>query len=328
MRIGVLTSGGDAPGMNAAVRAVARTALALGWEVAGIEVGYRGLLEGRIRRMDSRAVGGILQRGGTVLGTARSTEFATPDGQERAVRRLAEAGIEGLVVIGGNGSLTGGMRLGERGVAVVGLPATIDNDVWGTDTAIGVDTALNTALEAIDRIKDTAGSHRRAHVVEVMGRDCGYLALMSAIAGGAEAVLVPEVEPRPEEIMSAFRMSWEQGKPHFIVVAAEGAVFTAEQFNDFVNGSAEAFESRLTVLGHVQRGGSPTAFDRILSSRLGTAAVRALADGESGVMIGLQGRRTERVPLDEVAGQVRPLDPELYEMAEVLAGFPEETSYR
>jgi 6-phosphofructokinase 1 len=220
------------------------------------------------------------------------------------------------------------MRLGERGVAVVGLPATIDNDVWGTDTAIGVDTALNTALEAIDRIKDTAGSHRRAHVVEVMGRDCGYLALMSAIAGGAEAVLVPEVEPRPEEIMSAFRMSWEQGKPHFIVVAAEGAVFTAEQFNDFVNGSAEAFESRLTVLGHVQRGGSPTAFDRILSSRLGTAAVRALADGESGVMIGLQGRRTERVPLDEVAGQVRPLDPELYEMAEVLAGFPEETSYR
>ena len=328
LRIAVLTSGGDAPGMNPAVRAVARTAFARRWEVVGIEAGYRGLMEGRIRTMDIRSVGGILQRGGTVLGTARSTEFATPDGQERAARRLAEAGIGGLVVIGGNGSLTGGKKLGERGVAVVGIPASIDNDVWGTDTAIGVDTALNTALEAIDRIKDTASSHQRAHVVEVMGRDCGYLALMSAIAGGAEAVLVPEFEPQPEEIMSAFRMSWEQGKPHFIVVAAEGAVLTAQQFNAFVNGSAGAFESRLTVLGHVQRGGSPTAFDRILSSRLGTAAVRALADGESGVMIGLQGRHTERVPLEEVAGQVRPLDPELYEMAEVLAGFPEETSYR
>ena len=328
MRVGVLTSGGDAPGMNAAVRAVARTAFALGWEVVGIEAGYRGLLEGRIRTMDSRSVGGILQRGGTVLGTARSAEFATPDGQERAARRLAEAGVEGVVVVGGNGSLAGGMKLAQRGVAVVGLPATIDNDVWGTDTAIGVDTALNTALEAIDRIKDTASSHQRVHVVEVMGRDCGYLALMSAIAGGAEAVLVPEFEPRPEEIMSAFRMSWEQGKPHFIVVAAEGAVLTAERFNAFVNGSAGAFESRLTVLGHVQRGGSPTAFDRILSSRLGTAAVQAMADGESGVMIGLHGRRTERVPLEEVAGRVRPLDPELYEMAEVLAGFPEETSYR
>ena len=328
MRVGVLTSGGDAPGMNAAVRAVTRAALSLGWEVAGIEAGYRGLLEGRIGRMGSRAVGGILQRGGTVLGTARSAEFATPDGQERAVRRLEEAGIGGLVVVGGNGSLAGGRKLAERGVGVVGLPATIDNDVWGTDTAIGVNTALNTALEAMDRIKDTAGSHRRAHVVEVMGRDCGYSALMSAIAGGAEAVLVPEFEARPQEIMSAFTRSREQGKPHFIVVAAEGAGFSAADFNDFVNGSEGAFESRLTVLGHIQRGGSPTAFDRILASRLGTAAVRALADGGSGVMIRLHGRRTERVPLDEVAGRVRPLDPELYGMAEVPAGFPEETSYR
>ncbi len=314
--------------MNAAVRAVARTAFFEGWEVMGVNAGYRGLLEGRIYLMGRRRLGGNVHRGGTVLGTERAPEMVRREGQRRAAGNLEEVGVEGLVVIGGNGSVAGSQKLAELGVKVVGIPATIDNDVWGTDLAIGVDTALNTALEAIDRIKDTAGSHRRAHVVEVMGRDCGYLALMSAIAGGAEAVLVPEFEPRPEEIMSAFRMSWEQGKPHFIVVAAEGAVFTAEQFNDFVNGSAEAFESRLTVLGHVQRGGSPTAFDRILSSRLGTAAVRALADGESGVMIGLQGRRTERVPLEEVAGQVRPLDPELYEMAEVLAGFPEETSYR
>src|SRR5215217_7574158 len=314
--------------MNAAVRAVARTGFARGWEVMGIEAGYRGLLENRIRPLENRMVGGILHRGGTVLGTARSTEFATPEGQERAVRRLADAGVEGLVVIGGNGSLTGGLKLEERGVKVIGIPATIDNDVWGTDTAIGVDTALNTALESIDRIKDTASSHQRAHVVEVMGRRCGYLALMSAIAGGAEAVLVPEFEPRREDIMRAFQKSWEQGKPHFIVVAAEGAPLSAEDIHKYINDTEGAFESRLTVLGHVQRGGSPTAFDRILASRMGTAAVKALYERVSGMMIGLRGRRTEYVALNEVVGQVRPLDADLYEMAEVLAGFPEEISYR
>jgi 6-phosphofructokinase 1 len=220
------------------------------------------------------------------------------------------------------------LRLEEQGVKVIGIPATIDNDVWGTDTAIGVDTALNTALESIDRIKDTASSHQRAHVVEVMGRNCGYLALMSAIAGGAEAVLIPEFEPRPEEIMHAFRRSWEQGKPHFIVVAAEGAPLSAEEFHEYVNEARGGFESRITVLGHVQRGGSPTAFDRILASRMGAAAVQALSEGESGVMIRLEGRRMGRVPLQEVVGRTRPLDPETYEMAEVLAGLPEEISYR
>jgi len=263
-----------------------------------------------------------------VLGTARSTEFATPEGQERAARKLEKAGVEGLVVIGGEGSLTGALRLQERGVKVVGIPATIDNDVWGTDTAIGVDTALNTALEAIDRIKDTASSHQRAHVVEVMGRRCGYLALMSAIAGGAEAVLVTEFEPRREEIMRAFQKSWEQGKPHFIVVVAEGAPLSAEEFHEFVNEAGGGVESRITVLGHVQRGGSPTAFDRILASRMGTAAVKALSEGASGMMIGLQGRRMELLPLSEVVGRSHPLDPDIYEMAEVLAGFPEEVSYR
>jgi 6-phosphofructokinase 1 len=317
--------------MNAAVRAVARTAFAHDCEAVGIEAGYRGLIEGRFRSLGNREVGGILQRGGTVLGTARSRQFATPQGQHLAARRLEQAGVEGLVVIGGEGSLTGALRLEERGVKVVGIPATIDNDVWGTDTAIGVDTALNTALEAIDRIKDTASSHQRAHVVEVMGRRCGYLALMSAIAGGAEAVLVPEFEPRLEEIMQAFRRSWEHGKPHFIVVAAEGAPLSAEGFHNHVNqagGGAEAVESRMTVLGHVQRGGSPTAFDRILASRMGTAALKALSEGQSGLMIGLRGRRMEHIALNEVVGRTRPLDPELYEMAEVLAGFPEEISYR
>jgi 6-phosphofructokinase 1 len=187
---------------------------------------------------------------------------------------------------------------------------------------------LNTALEAIDRIKDTASSHQRAHVVEVMGRRCGYLALMSAIAGGAEAVLVPEFEPKVEEIMRAFRRAWEQGKPHFIVVAAEGAPLSAEQFHEFVNEAGGGVESRITVLGHVQRGGSPTAFDRILASRMGTAALEALSEGGSGVMIGLRGRRMEPISLNKVVGRSRPLDPDLYEMAEVLAGFPEEISYR
>ena len=314
--------------MNAAVRAVARMAFARHWEAVGIEAGYRGLLEGRFQALSNRMVGGILQRGGTVLGTARSTEFATPEGQELAARKLEKAGVEGLVVIGGEGSLTGALRLQERGVKVVGIPATIDNDVWGTDTAIGVDTALNTALEAIDRIKDTASSHQRAHVVEVMGRHCGYLALMSAIAGGAEAVLVPEFEPRREEIMRAFQKSWEQGKPHFIVVVAEGAPLSAGEFHEFVNEAGGGVESQITVLGHVQRGGSPTAFDRILASRMGTAAVKALSEGASGMMIGLQGRRMKLLPLSEVVGRSHPLDPDIYEMAEVLAGFPEEVSYR
>lgn len=327
MKIAALTSGGDAPGMNATLRAVARAALARQWEFAGVEAGYRGLLEGRFRSLGNREVGGILHRGGTVLGTARSTEFATPGGQELAARRLGEAGVEGLVVIGGGGSLTGALRLEEQGVAVVGLPATIDNDVWGTDEAIGVDTALNTALESIDRIKDTATSHQRAHVVEVMGRRCGYLALMSAIAGGAEAVLVPEFTPRPEEIMRAFEKAWEQGKPHFIVVAAEGAAFSAEALHRYVNEAGGGFDSRLTVLGHVQRGGNPTAFDRILASRMGEAAVKALLEGETGTMVGLRGNRMERIPLNEVVGRTRPLDQDIYEIAEVLAGFPEEISY-
>jgi len=309
--------------MNAAVRAVARTAFFRGWEVMGVWAGYRGLLDGRIYPMDRRRLGGILNRGGTVLGTERSEEFATPEGQRRAAGKLAEAEVEGLVVIGGNGSLTGGSKLSELGVAVVGIPATIDNDVWGTDTSIGVDTALNTALEAIDRIRDTASSHQRAHIVEVMGRECGYLALMSAIAGGAEAAVVPEFEPRPEGLLLFLKKAYEQGKSHFVVVVAEGAPLSAEELNEYVNEAEGTYDARLTVVGHIQRGGIPTASDRILASRLGTAAVEALADGESGVMVGIRGPRIERVPLAEVVGKEQPLDPDLYRMAEVLAELPE-----
>jgi 6-phosphofructokinase 1 len=322
LRAAVLTSGGDAPGMNAAVRAVARTAFFRGWEVMGVWAGYRGLLEGRIYPMDRRRLGGIINRGGTVLGTERSPEFATPEGQRRAAGKLAEAEVEGLVVIGGEGSLTGGLKLAELGVKVVGIPATIDNDVWGTDTAIGVDTALNTALEAIDRIKDTASSHHRAHVVEVMGRNSGYLALMSGIAGGAEAVLVPEFEPRPEALLLFLKKAYEQGKSHFIVVVAEGSPLSAEEFHEYVN-TEGTYDSRLTVVGHIQRGGSPTAYDRILASRLGTAAVEALGDDESGIMVGVRGEQVERVALKDVVGKERPLDRDLYQMAEVLAELPE-----
>ena len=322
MKIAVVTSGGDAPGMNAAVRAVARTAFSQGWEVMKIGDGYQGLLEGDISPVDRRKLGGIIHRGGTVLGTQRAPEFMSAEGQRQAAQRLTEAGIEGLVVIGGEGSLTGALRLEELGVAVVGIPATIDNDMWGTEVAIGVDTALNTALEAIDRLKDTASSHRRAHVVEVMGRNCGYLALMSAIAGGAEAVLVPEFEPDPQALLRFLKLAYEQGKSHFIVVAAEGAKPSAEEFNQYVNNTGGVYESRLTSIGHIQRGGNPTASDRILATRMGVAAVEALANGESKIMIGFTGEQMKCVSLEEVVGKTRPLDPELYKMAGVLAELP------
>ena len=323
MRIAVLTSGGDAPGMNAAVRAVARTAFYRGWEVFGVRDGYRGLLEDRIYPMDRRGLGGIVHRGGTILGTERSQEFATPEGQRRAAGRLEEAHIDALVVIGGNGSLTGALRLAELGATVVGIPASIDNDLCGTESSVGVDTALNTALQAIDRLKDTASSHHRAHVVEVMGRDSGYLALMSAIAGGAEAAVVPEFEPRPEALLLHLKKAYDQGKSHFIVVVAEGAPLTAEEIHEYINSTEGTYDARLTVVGHIQRGGIPTAYDRILASRLGTAAVNAIADGQTCTMVGISGDAVERVPLEEVVGHERELDAELYRMAEVLAELPE-----
>lgn len=321
MKVSVLTSGGDAPGMNGAIRAVSRTAFSLGWEVLGVADGFAGLLEGEFHPLDDRAVGGILHRGGTVLGTARAPEFETREGQEKGLAALRDAGVEGLVVVGGEGSLKGALALSRLGFPVVGVPGTIDNDVWGTDMAIGVDTALNTALEAIDRIKDTASSHRRAHVVEVMGRHCGYLALTLALAGGAEAVLAPEFEPRPEDLLAALEESYGRGKPHFIVVAAEGAKLSAQRFHEYVNDAENTFEARLTVLGHVQRGGSPTAYDRLLGSRLGSNAVKTLADGKSGVMVGVAGRGVQRTPLEEVTSRPRTLAPETYDLALTLAGL-------
>ena len=236
---------------------------------------------------------------------------------------LRGAGAEAMVLIGGGGSLSGGLALHELGLPTVGVPATIDNDIPGTELSIGVDTALNTAVSVIDRIKDTATSHRRAMVVEVLGRDSGYLAAMSAIAGGADAVMVPEFETSLEDLLEFLNESYDKAKPRFTVVAAEDASPSAQEFRDFVNEAGGAYQADLTVLGHIQSGGSPSAFDRILAARLGAAAVGALAEDAAGTMVGLSGDRIERVPLREVVGAQRPLDPELYRLAGILAALPE-----
>jgi 6-phosphofructokinase 1 len=322
MKVAVLTSGGHAPGMNAAVRAVAQAAFYRDWEVFQVSGGFAGLIGADIQPVDRVRLGGIMGRGGTLLGTERSEEFETPEGQRRALEQLERAEIEGVVVIGGGGSMIGAKTLNELGVSAVGVPATIDNDIPGTDLALGVDTALNTAVEIIDRIKDTAYSFNRAHVVEVLGRDCGYLAAMAAIAGGAEAALVPEFETRPEDVLRRLERSYEQGKPHFIVVASEGAQLSARELCDYINDQEGAYGADLTDLEHIQSGGGPNAFDRTLAGRLGAAAVEALADGASGTMVGLQGPGIERTPLDRVAGEKRPLDAELYRLSEVLAAMP------
>jgi len=320
-RIAVLTSGGDAPGMNAAIRAVVRTGLDKGCEVYGVRRGYLGLIAGDFQRLSARDVGGIMQRGGTVLGSARSQEFRTPGGQAEALRRLGDEGIEALVVIGGNGSQTGAHALWRAGFPVVGVASTIDNDLYGSDVTLGVDTALNIALEAIDRLKVTASSHHRAFVVEVMGRDCGYLALMTGIAGGAEAITLPEVEADPEHLAREIRTAYERGKPHALIVAAEGARWNAQTLAAYFRDQRErlGFELRATILGHVQRGGAPTFADRMLGTRLGAAAVERLARGEHGVLVGVQGGELTATPLEEVVARKKPLDLELLELAGVLA---------
>jgi 6-phosphofructokinase 1 len=319
-RIGVLTSGGDGPGLNPCIRAVVRTALTHGLEVMGIKRGYVGLIGGEIDPMDARSVGGIIGRGGTILGTARSPEFMTPQGQREALRNLNRFGIEGLVVIGGNGSLTGALKLHEQGVAVVGLPGTIDNDLSGTDMTIGVDTTLNTILDAIDKIKDTASSHQRAFLIETMGRDCGYLALMGSIAGGAELVLIPEIETSLDDVAKVLSDAYVRGKAHCIIIVAEGWRPGTQALVGYLKERQDelGFEVRTTVLGHVQRGGSPSAYDRILATRLGAEAVDALSEGVSGVMVGLVGGKLTRTPLAEVVKPVNKVKPELYNLQKTM----------
>ena len=319
-RVAVLTSGGDAPGMNAAIRAVVRTGISNGWEMYGVKRGFQGLISDSMIPLGARDVGGIIQRGGTILGSARCLEFKTPEGQKKAIRVLNSNGIDGLVVIGGNGSQTGSYALSKLGFPVVGVASTIDNDLYGSEMTIGVDTALNIALEAIDRLKITASSHQRAFLIEVMGRDCGYLALMSGIAGGAESVVIPEYETDPEEVATTISDAYSHGKAHAIVVVAEGAKYNAERLKVYFDEHAErlGFRVRMTVLGHIQRGGAPGAFDRILGSRFGAKAIQLLKENQHGILVGLKAGNVDTTPLDEVVRSKKGIAKELFELARIL----------
>ncbi|MCA9889162.1 MAG: 6-phosphofructokinase [Anaerolineae bacterium] len=317
-RIAVMTSGGDAPGMNAAIRAVVRAGIAEGVEVYGIRQAYQGLLAGDMERLTSREVSGILQRGGTILQTARNEEFKTAQGQRKALRRLNEQNIEGIVVIGGDGSLRGANVLSQLGIPTVGIPASIDNDIYGTDTSIGVDTALNTIQDALDRLRDTATSHNRCFIIEVMGRNCGYLALTGGILGGAEVIITPEKPMAMEEVARELEEAYVKGKAHAIAIIAEGAPYKVTDLSEFLEKQQVGFEIRLTILGHTQRGGSPSAFDRLLATRMGVEAVHRLLAGESGVMVARQGRKHTTVPLEEVTSRMREISDEYFELAELL----------
>ncbi len=319
-RVAVLTSGGDAPGMNAAIRSVVRCGVAKGWMMYGVKNGYAGLISGNIREMGTRDVGGIIQQGGTILGSARCEEFLTEEGRLKGIRALRQLGIDALVVIGGNGSQTGSYHIHKLEFPVVGIASTIDNDLTGSEITIGVDTALNIALEAIDRLKTTASSHQRAFLVEVMGRKCGYLALMAGIAGGAEYILLPEIETDPEEVAEKLRLAYEHGKEHAIIVVAEGAKYNASALTEYFEQHHDrlGFKIRATILGHVQRGGEPSAFDRILASRFGNGAVEAIDRGEYGVLVGLKKGEIGTTPLEEVVNNKKGISMDMVRLARIL----------
>lgn len=318
-RVGILTSGGDAPGMNPAVRAVVRAADAAGIEPYGVLSGYAGLIDGRLRPLGPRDVGDINHRGGTILRTARCDEMLEADGRAQARHNLAAEGIDALVVIGGDGSLRGAHALDQEGTPTVGVPASIDNDLWGTTMAIGVDTALNTIVDAVDRLRDTAQSHQRVFLVETMGRNSGYLALLSGIACGAELAIIPERETRLEDVAAAVNLAYARGKNHAFIMVAEGAGLGIHEVADFCAASTMGLEPRVTLLGHVQRGGSPSSFDRILASRLGAAAIDALVAGEHDVMTALTGNQIDRLPLVEVTGRSRDTDLSYVDLIATLA---------
>ena len=320
--IGVLTSGGDAPGMNANVRAVVRTACAHGKKVFGIRNGYAGMLDDDIFEMDTRSVGGIIGRGGTILGTARCAEFREPEGRERAARNLRDRGIEGIVVCGGDGSFHGAHALyREQGISVIGTPGTIDNDLAGTDFTIGFDTAANTALQAIDKIRDTAESHRRIFIVEVMGRNAGFIALAVGTAGGADAILVPEMLPDVPGTIEMLRERFDEGKRFSLVVVAEGVeIDTYKGGGSFMYEVREAgLEARLSIIGHQQRGGSPTVLDRQIATLLGAAAVEELLRGGTDKMAGYVSGRIQFSNLDYTWLYQKPLDMAQYRLLHQMA---------
>ena len=316
--IAVMTSGGDSPGMNAAARAVVRTALYEGVKVYGINNGYQGMLDDDIEELTSRSVSDLIQRGGTFLGTARCPEFKTPEGRRKGYENLVKRGIEGLVIIGGDGSLTGGSLLSkETGLPIVGLPGTIDNDVWGMDYTIGCDTAANTIVDAINKLRDTASAHRRIMLVEVMGRNSGWLAMMSGIAGGAEFVLVPEVKFNIDTMCEEIKEMYDAGKRYSIIVVAEGAG-SAIEIGKAVE-EKTGIDTRVSVLGHIQRGGSPTVEDRMKASMLGEKAALAIISGASDVVFGFNEGKVVAVNLFEAVNNTKTLNPELVRLARVLA---------
>lgn len=316
-RIGVLTSGGDAPGMNAAIRAVVRKAIYHDLEVFGIYYGYHGLMEGTIEKLEIGSVGDIIHRGGTVLYSARSEEFKTEAGQKKAYDRLKEFGIEGLVVIGGDGSIRGAQILSEMGIPCIGVPATIDNDIAHMDYTIGFDTALNTVIEAIDKIRDTATSHERTYVIEVMGRDAGDLALYAGLAGGAETIIIPEKKDEFESVVHKLRRGHERGKKHSIIVLAEG-VGDGFKYGRKIQ-ETTAFETRVTVLGHIQRGGSPTGSDRVLASRLGAKAVDLLLNDTGNKIVGLYQNEVIALEMDTILDNKHIINENMYDLSQELS---------
>lgn len=316
-KIGLLTSGGDCSGMNAAIRSVVRNSLQNGVEVVGFLQGYSGLLDENCFTMDSKSVSGILDKAGTVLRTARCKEFEFDRGQEQAIEVLDRLKIEGMIIIGGNGSLTGAYALHQKGVKVIGIPASIDNDVFGTDMAIGVDTSLNTIVNCIDNIRDTASSHDRAFIVEVMGRKSGYLALITAIASGAEAAILPEVDYNLEKIAEYLFERYKSGKTNSLVIVAEGAAsayYVERKIKNIIG-----YETRISVLGHIQRGGITSVYDRLLASKFGQNAVDLLLNGESGIASVLKGNKYISNPLEEIVSNTKKLSPALLELAKKLS---------
>ena len=330
-RIAIITSGGDAPGMNAAIRAATLTAIKNGCEVFGVIRGYQGLISGEITELTSLGVADILHRGGTILHSARSKEFTTVEGREKAVKTLQDFGIEGIVVIGGDGSFRGALELANLGFATVGIPGTIDNDIECTDLSIGFDTALNTVLDSINKIRDTAVSHDRVYVVEVMGKNSGFIALYAALAGGADAVLIPEVEPDLDKVVQRLETVSRVGRRHSIVIVA-GGIFGdplgGRAFSESAGFKVATYinlkvkkDTRVTILGHIQRGGSPSALDRTLGTRFGAKAVELLLAGESRMMVGWVDHDLKVSPMEEAIARKKRVEPEVYALAETLASI-------
>ncbi|WP_281645731.1 6-phosphofructokinase [Parendozoicomonas sp. Alg238-R29] len=320
--IGVLTSGGDAPGMNAAVRAVVRSAIYHDMKVTGISEGYTGLLEGKLKLLNSRSVSNIINQGGTFLKSARCMEFYKPEGRAKAAEQLKKSGIDALVVIGGDGSFTGAVTLArEHKIPVVGIPGTIDNDIYGTDFTIGFDTAINTVLDAVDKIRDTATSHNRLFFIEVMGRDAGYIAIYAGIGSGSEEILIPEKSRGIDYLLHSLNRSNRAGKTSSIVVVAEGDKKSGGVYDlaKTVEEKLPGYSARVTILGHLQRGGKPTCADRVLASRLGVAAVDTLRDGTSGVMVGLRDNRITLTGLEKACKETPDMDAELIRVADIVS---------